>query len=69
MPEGYGKWQSVYDRFNFWRADGTLDRLLDRLHLRLNEEGRLDMELWCVDATSIRASRSAAGAARGKKKA
>lgn len=52
--------------FNFWRADGTLDRILERLHLKLTEEGRLDVALWCVDATSIRASRSAAGAARGK---
>ena len=67
VPERYGKAKSIYDRFNFWRADGTLDKILDRLHLRLNEEGRLDTALWCVDATSIRASRSAAGAARGKK--
>ena len=67
VPERYGKAQSIYDRFNFWRADGTLDKLLDRLHLRLNAEGRLDVALWCVDATSIRASRPAAGAARGKK--
>ena len=67
VPERYGKAKSIYDRFNFWRADGTLDRILERLHLCLNAEGRLDMALWCVDATSIRASRSAAGAARGKK--
>ena len=69
VPERYGKWQSVYDRFNFWSKDGTLDRLLDRLHLRLNEEGRLDFTLWSTDATSTPASRSAAGAARGKKPA
>ena len=69
VPERYGKAKSIYDRFNFWRADGTLDKILKRLHLKLNEEGRLDMALWCVDATNIRASRSAAGAARGKKKA
>lgn len=69
VPERYGKWQSIYDRYSFWRADGTLDRLLARLHLRLNEEGRIDLELWSVDATSIRASRAAAGARRGKKPA
>lgn len=62
VPERYGKWKSLYDRFNFWRAEGTLDRMLERLHLRLNEEGRIDHDLWSVDATSIRASRSAAGA-------
>ena len=67
VPVRYGKWQSIYDRYNFGRADGTLDRILERLHLRLNEEGRLDLELWSVDATSIRASRAAAGAKREKK--
>jgi len=67
VPERYGKWQSIYDRYNFWRKDGTLDRMLERLHLRLNQEEGLDLELWSVDATSIRAGRAAAGAQRGKK--
>ena len=67
VPERYGKAKRIYDRCNFWRADGTLDRILERLHLQLNAEGRLDMVLWCVDATSIRASRAAAGEATGKK--
>lgn len=62
VPERYGKWKSLYDRFNCWRADGTLERRLERLHLRLNEAGRLEHGLWSVDATIIRASRSAAGA-------
>ena len=39
MPERYGKAKSIYDRFNFWRADGTLDKILERLHLRLNDGG------------------------------
>ena len=45
-----------------WRADGTVDRILERLHPKLDERGRIDHDLWCVDATSIRASRAAAGA-------
>ena len=28
LPERYGKWQSVYDRFNRWKKDGTLDKIL-----------------------------------------
>ena len=69
LPERYGKWQSVYWRYNRWRRDGTIDRMLERLHLALDAEGRLDAELWCIDATQIRASRAAAGARRvaGKK--
>ena len=62
VPERYGPWQSLYDRFRRWSGDGTLDKMLARLHLQLNAEGRLDHTLWSVDATSIRASRSAAGA-------
>ena len=64
LPERYGRWPSVYDRYNRWRRDGTLDRMLERLHLRLDAAGRIDVELWCIDATQIRASRAAAGAAR-----
>jgi len=67
LPERYGKWQSVYDRFNRWRQDGTIDKILNRLQLKLNEEGYLDLNTWSIDATVIRASRSAAGAKRKKK--
>jgi hypothetical protein len=38
------------------------DRILDRLRLKLNAEGLIDLELWCIGSTSVRASRSAAGA-------
>jgi len=62
MPERYGRWQSVYDRFNRWRKDGTVDRILRRLQMRLDKEGRIDWDLWCIDGTNVRASRSAAGA-------
>jgi transposase len=62
LPERYGKRSSVHDRLTRWRKDGTLDRILERLHRKLDEQGRLDLDRWCVDATQIRASRAAAGA-------
>ena len=62
MPERYGKWQSIYDRFNRWRKDGTIDRMLQRLQMKLDKDGRIDWDLWCIDGTNVRASRSAAGA-------
>ncbi len=62
LPERYGKWKSAHDRLGRWRGDGTFDRILERLHLKLDEPGLIDHDLWCVDATSLRASRAAAGA-------
>jgi transposase len=62
LPERYGPWQTVYDRFNFWCRDGTWATLLDALLLRLDKAGRIDRDLWLVDASLIRATRAAAGA-------
>ena len=65
LPECYGPWQTVYDRFNRWRRDGTWDRVLEALQIQLDAHGQIDWDLWCIDGTSIRASRAASGA--GKK--
>ena len=62
LPERYGPWKTVYERFRRWAQDGTFDRLLAQLQARLAREGRLDWELWCIDGTSVRAHKAAAGA-------
>lgn len=62
IPERYGPWKTVYDRFRRWRTDGTWANILDTLLLRLDKAGRIDRDLWLVDASIIRASRAAAGA-------
>ena len=67
LPERYGNWKSVYDRFSRWSANGTIDTVLKHLHLKLDLEGRIDVNTWCMDSTIIRASRSAAGALKEKK--
>lgn len=67
LPERYGNWKSVYDRFNRWSRNGMINRILERLQMKLDEEGRIDLDTWCIDSTIVRASRSAAGARRGKK--
>ena len=61
LPERYGPWKTVYDRFRRWRREGLFDRILERLQVRLDAEGRIDWDLWCVDGSSVRASRAAAG--------
>ena len=60
MPQRYGKWQSV--RYRRWTREGLFDRILDRLHLSLDEDGRIDWSVFNVDGSNIRANRLAAGA-------
>src|SRR5262245_2947776 len=64
-PQRYGPWKTVYHRFNRWRRDGTWAKILDALLLRLDRAGLIERDLWCFDATVIRAAAAAAGA--GKK--
>jgi transposase len=66
LPERYGPWQTVYHRFTGLRRSGLLDRIIERLQLRLNEAGLIDPELFCIDGSNIRAARAAAGAAKKK---
>jgi transposase len=61
-PSRYGPWQTVYDRFNRWRKDGTWAKILDALLLQLDEDGLIERDLWCFDGTINRAHTSAAGA-------
>jgi transposase len=65
LPHEFGPWATVWDLFDKWNADGTLDKVLDRLRSSRIEAGEVDQELWCVDGTSVRAARCAAGG--GKK--
>lgn len=62
LPDRFGPWQTIYERFSRWRREWLFERLLDRLRLKLNTAGLIDLDLWCIDSTSVRASRSAAGA-------
>ena len=59
IPERYGPWQTIYDRFNRYRRDGTWDRMIEALQIRLDAEGLIDWDLWCIDGSSIRANRTA----------
>ncbi len=41
------------------------DRILERLHIRLNQEGLIDLDTWMIDSTAVRATQASSGA--GKK--
>jgi transposase len=64
LPERFGPWQTVYDHFAKWRALGAYDRILEALHIRLDADSAIDWDLWCIDGSSVRASRAAAGASK-----
>jgi transposase len=61
LPKAFGPWATVWDLFDAWNHDGTLQAILDRLRGQVE----IDEELWCVDGTIVRAAKCAAGG--GKK--
>lgn len=69
LPERYGPWGTVYSRFSWLRRTGLLERILEALQARLNAGGLIDVTLWCVDGTHVRASRAAAGASKKRRSA
>ena len=68
MPERYGSWKSVYHRFQRWTTDGMFEKILDRLRYKLDKDGFIDWDVWCVDGSNIRAHPAAAGASKTSKK-
>ena len=62
LPERFGPWQTVYDHFRKWRKSGVFARMIETLQVKLDNQGYIDWELWCVDGSSVRATRAAAGA-------
>ncbi len=61
LPQEFGPWATVWDLFDKWNADGTLQAILDRVRGEVD----IDDELWCVDGTIVRAAKCASGG--GKK--
>ena len=58
LPDRLGPWQTAYGRFSRWRKDGTWDRVAAELLAR----AEVAPDLWCIDGTTVRATRAAAGA-------
>jgi len=68
LPERYGKWTTVYSRFQRWRKAGVWDRILKDVQTLVDQDGNVDWEIHFVDSTIVRAHQHAAGAKKAIQK-
>ncbi|WP_435881800.1 IS5 family transposase [Streptomyces parvus] len=61
LPERFGPWKTVYERHRLWSADGTWERLLQRIQAEAHAAGDIDWDI-SVDSTIVRAHQHTAGA-------
>lgn len=61
LPERFGKWKTIYNRFYNWSKAGHFERIFKALQMELDDAGSL------VDATIARAHQDAAGGKGGSK--
>ena len=54
LPERYGNWNSVYQRFRRWAGTGVFQRVFEALQ-------EPDLDWMMLDSTSIRAHQQASG--------
>jgi transposase len=59
LPERFGTWKTVYNRFDRWAKRGVWERLFKELAIEVDEAGSL------IDATIVRAHQDAAGGKGG----
>jgi transposase len=59
LPERYGPYTTVYNRFNRWRKAGLWDRLMDEITKAY--DGNVQM----IDSSIVRVHQHAAGAKKG----
>jgi len=64
LPERFGPWKTVYNRFNRWSAAGLWEIMFAALSIELDDE---DQEGSIVDATIVRAHLDAAGEKGGSR--
>ena len=62
MPERYGKWTTIYSRFQRWRKSGVWEKMFSELQTVLDVESNVDWEVHFIDSTTVRAHQHAAGA-------
>ena len=63
VPQQYGSWSTIYDRFRSWAADGVFQALMEAMIAEAAARGDVDLGLFSVDSTVARAHQHAAGMA------
>ena len=61
LPDDFGNWNSVFQRFRRWAVAGVFDRIFQRL------SGEPDFEYALIDGTIVSAHQKASGAIGGLK--
>jgi putative transposase len=65
LPRRYGKWKSVYNRFNNWSKRGVWERLFKAVQVDANPPVPRDDEASILDGSNVRAHLDAAGGKGG----
>ena len=55
LPERYGPWSTVYDRFRRWHREGAWQRVLDALRAEARKADRINFEFAALDGSVVRA--------------
>jgi transposase len=61
MPQEFGAWSTVHNRFRQWRDGGVFEALLEGLIAEAAKRGEVDLSLVSIDSTTARAHHDAAG--------
>ncbi|CAL9624699.1 hypothetical protein SUDANB6_05945 [Streptomyces sp. enrichment culture] len=61
MPQEFGPWSTVYDRFRQWRDAGVFQALMDAAIAEAARRGQVDLPLISIGSTTARAHHDAAG--------
>jgi transposase len=60
LPERYGSWKTVYDKFNKWAKESVFEKVFEILNVDA------DMQELSIDSTSVKVHQHAAGAQKGQ---
>lgn len=60
LPKKYGKWHTIYMRFNRWSKNGVIEKIFEELQKQNIIDVRTDV--LCIDSTSIKVHPDATGA-------